>query len=346
MSKIIAQSIRRVATCLFLACLFLTTTAVFCGAADGNAPSNPILVFGHKNPDTDSIVGAISAANLLTKTGRPALPMAQGKPNPETEFVLKKFALPVPTVLGSVAGKPVGIVDFNDPPLGPDDLKDAALVFIADHHKLGGLSTPAPLEVWLQPVGSVNTVLYEMYGFYNVAIPKDIAGGMLCAILSDTVIYKSATTTERDKAAGAALAKIAGVGDAKALGIELFKIKSEIDGTSARELTLRDFKDFVMSGTKVGVGQLEVVDLSLVANRKKDLLNAMRQVKEEQGLHSIFLMLTDIMKEGTELLFISNDPSVVKKAFNVEPKGSEVWLPGVMSRKKQIIPNLEAVFKK
>ena len=346
MSRIVLQLTRRDISHLLLACLLSIMAAGFCVAADAKAPKDPILVFGHKTPDTDSIVGAISASYLLNKTGRPAMPMAQGKPNAETEFVLKKFALATPAMLGPVAGKTVGIVDFNDAPLGPDDLKEASLVFIADHHKLGGLSTPAPMEAWLQPVGSTNTLLYEMYGFYKVAIPKDIAGGMLCAILSDTVIYKSATTTARDKAAGEALAKIAGVKDPKALGIELFRIKSAIDGTPAKDLVLQDYKDFTMSGTKVGVAQLEVVDLSLVAKHKKDLLAAMGQIKTEKGLHSIFLMLTDIMKEGTELLIVSDDASVVKRAFSIEPKGSEAWLPGVMSRKKQVIPNLEATFKK
>ncbi len=329
--------------CLALLLLLPASSSL---AADAKAPAEPILVFGHKNPDTDSIAGAIAAAYLLEKTGRPALPMAQGAPNPETAFVLKKFGLKAPAALGPVAGKPVGIVDFNDAAQGPDDLKDARLVFIADHHKLGGLSTPAPLEAWLLPLGSANTVLYEMFQHYKVAVPKDIAGGMLCGILSDTVIFRSATTTERDKEAAKALAKTAGVADTKALGVELFKIKSAIDGTPAKELVLRDYKDFVMSGTKVGVGQLELVDLSLVKNAKKDLLAAMKQVKDEKGAHSIFLMLTDIMREGTELLFVTDDPAVVKAAFKTEPKGSEVWLPGVMSRKKQIIPNLEAVFKK
>lgn len=346
MSRVVLQHTRRVVSSLVLAGLLSMMAVGLCLAADAKTPKEPILVFGHKNPDTDSIVGAIAASHLLNKTGRPALPMAQGKLNPETEFVLKKFNLTAPALLGPVAGKPVGIVDFNDAPLGPDDLKDANLVFIADHHKLGGLSTPAPMEAWLQPVGSANTLLYDMYGYYKVAIPKDIAGGMLCAILSDTVIYKSATTTARDKAAGEALAKIAGVKDVKALGIEMFKIKSAIDGTPAKELVQRDYKDFTMSGTKVAVAQIEVVDLSIVSKHKKDLLGAMQQIKDEKGLHSIFLMLTDIMKEGTELLVISDDLSVVKKAFAVEPKGSEAWLPGVMSRKKQIIPNLEATFKK
>ena len=344
MIKNIAPLLGKCVGCLSIA-LLTATLAFSCCFAASSSPE-VILVFGHKNPDTDSIVGALAASHLLNKTGRPAIAMSQGKANPETEFVLKKFGLSMPAMLGPVAGRSVGIVDFNDAAQGPDDLKEASLVFIADHHKLGGLSTAAPLEVWLLPLGSVNTVLYEMMHFYKVDIPKELAGGMLCAIISDTVMYQSVTTTERDKAAGNALAKISGVRDQKALAHELFKAKSALDGVSPRELVLRDYKKFEMSGTPVGVGQLEVLSLDMLAEKKKDLLAAMAQIKKETNLNSIFLMLTDISKQGTEMLAISDDPALPPTAFKTEFKGSSAWLPGVMSRKKQVIPFLEEVFKK
>lgn len=343
MLNIAATLIKKSCCALIAAMLAATLSAGYTLAAQS---PDPILVFGHKNPDTDSIVGAIATAHLLNARGKTAKAMAQGQANPETQFVLNKFNLQMPAILGSVAGKEVALVDFNDAAQGPDDLKDATLVFMVDHHKLGGLKTSAPLEAWLLPLGSSNTALYEMMKFYNVAIPKNLAGGMLCAILSDTLMYQSVTTTERDKAAGAALAKIAQVKDQKALAYDLFKAKSAVEGVSARDLVLRDYKKFEMSGTGVGVGQIEVLSLNMLDGKKEGLLEAMRQIKQENKLHSIFLMLTDISKQGTEMLSISDDPSLPATAFKATFKDSSAWLPGVMSRKKQVIPVLENILKK
>ena len=184
-----------------------------------------------------------------------------------------------------------------------------------------------------------------MYEFYGVEIPRGLAGGMLCAIISDTVIFKSPTCTEADKKAVAKLAKIAGVNDVEALGIEMFKVKSAVDGTPMRDLVNRDYKDFNMNGNKVGIGQLEVVDLSILDKVKADLQAEIEKVKTEGGRHSVFLLLTDIMKEGSEMLIASDDPSVVEKAFGAKPQGTSVWLDGVMSRKKQVVPNFEKAFK-
>jgi manganese-dependent inorganic pyrophosphatase len=158
------------------------------------------------------------------------------------------------------------------------------------------------------------------------------------------VILKSATTTDADVKAAEELAKIAGVGDIQELGMEMFKKKSDLEGKAPRDLLFRDFKDFNMSGNKVGIGQIEVVSLSLLDDFKEPLYEEMKKVKEEGNYHSIFLMLTDIIQEGTELLSVTDDPSVVKKAFDKELEGKSVWLPGVMSRKKQVVPFFEKAF--
>jgi manganese-dependent inorganic pyrophosphatase len=183
-----------------------------------------------------------------------------------------------------------------------------------------------------------------MYNFFNVEIPQDIAGLLLCAIISDTVIFKSATCTDQDKAACEDLAKIAGVTDMQALGMEMFKVKSAVEGTPIRDLVKRDYKDFNMNGNKVGIGQLEVVDLSILDGVKADLAADIAAMKSEGGHHSIFLLLTDIMKEGSEVLIVSDDDSVIEKAFGVKPADGKAWLDGVMSRKKQVVPNLEKAF--
>jgi manganese-dependent inorganic pyrophosphatase len=221
---------------------------------------------------------------------------------------------------------------------------DAEILGIVDHHKLGDVTTPNPLEIWTWPVGCTGTVIKSLYDFYGIEIPGNIAGGLLCAILSDTVMFKSPTCTEADKKAVKVLAEIAGVTDIMALGMEMFKVKSAVEGASMKDLVFRDYKDFDMSGKKVGIGQLEVVDLSILDPVKDGLYAEISKVKGE-GRHSVFLLLTDIMKEGSEMLVVSDDPSVVEKAFGVKAQGKSVWLDGVMSRKKQVVPNFEKAFK-
>jgi manganese-dependent inorganic pyrophosphatase len=303
-----------------------------------------VYVYGHKNPDSDSVCAAIALADLKSKIGVEAVPVVQGDLNPESNFILEKFGVSAPEIITSGAGKQVILVDHSDLAQSLDDLKDAEILGIVDHHKLGDVTTPNPLECWIWPVGCTCTVLKAMYEFFGVEIPKSIAGIMLCSILSDTVIFKSATCTDQDKEAADALAKIAGESDLAALGMEMFKVKSAVEGTPARELVLRDYKDFDMNGNKVGIGQLEVVDLAILDSVKPALAEDIKALKTEGGRHSVFLLLTDIMKEGSEMLIASDDEAVVQKAFGTAPEGGKVWLEGVMSRKKQVVPNFEKAF--
>lgn len=302
------------------------------------------LVMGHMNPDTDSIISALAVADLNNKRGISAKAGAQGEPTPETKFVLEKFGLTAPEVVTDVAGKKMYLVDYSDLAQAPKGISEAEILGIVDHHKLGDVTTSNPLEIWTWPVGCSCTVIKSMYDFYGVEIPKNIAGGLLCAILSDTVMFKSPTCTDADKKAVEALAKIAGVNDVMALGMEMFKVKSAVEGASMKDLVFRDYKDFDMNGKKVGIGQLEVVDLSILDPVKDGLYEEITRVKGE-GRHSVFLLLTDIMKEGSEMLIVSDDPAVVEKAFGKKPEGKSVWLDGVMSRKKQVVPNFEKAFK-
>ena len=302
------------------------------------------LVFGHKNPDTDSVCAAIALADLKKKLGEDIAPAIQGELNPESTFVLNKFGVAAPAVVTSYAGKDVYLVDHSDLAQSPDDLKEANILGIVDHHKLGDVTTGQPLECWIWPVGCTCTVIASMYDYFNIDIPKEIAGIMLCAILSDTVIFKSATCTDKDKEVCDKLKEICGENDLESLGIEMFKVKSAVEGTPVRELVLRDYKDFDMSGNGIGCGQLELVDLSIVDGIKADLEKDIQDLKAEKGHHTVLLMLIDIMKEGTELLIASDDESVIEKTFNATPVDSKVWLPGIMSRKKQIIPDLEKTF--
>jgi len=302
-------------------------------------------VTGHKIPDSDSICSAIAVSYLKNSLGVEAIACKQGDINPETKFILEKFGFDEPITKTSYKGEDVFITDTTDLALCPDDILDANVLGVVDHHKLGDLTTSTPLEGWIRPVGCSNTIVKEMFDYYGIEIPSNIAGIMLCAILSDTVIFKSPTCTKEDTKAVKELAKIAGIDDPKALGMEMFKIKSAIEGTSIRELVMRDFKDFDMSGTKVGIGQLEVVDLSLFDDKRDALLEDMKKLKEEGNRDFVLLLLTDIIKEGSELLAVGDDLTKIEKAFDVKIVHNRVWLDGVLSRKKQIVPFLEKVFR-
>ncbi|MFA6138725.1 MAG: manganese-dependent inorganic pyrophosphatase [Sulfurimonas sp.] len=301
-------------------------------------------IFGHTNPDSDSIVGAIALSYLKNQLGEECIATRQGEISPETEFILNKFGGTLPELKTSYAGESVYLVDFSDLAQAPKDIKEATILGIVDHHKLGDITTDTPLECWIRPIGCTNTIIKEMYDYHKVEIPKEIAGMMMCAILSDTVIFKSPTCTKVDTKAVKELAEICGIEDYKALGMEMFIAKSQVDGASARDLNTRDYKEFDMNGTKVGIGQLEMIDISVLQNRINELFKDMQKMKEEGSLHTIAILLTDIMKEGSQLLVLSDDMSKVESAFKIKVENNQVWLEGVLSRKKQVIPFLQPQF--
>jgi manganese-dependent inorganic pyrophosphatase len=305
-----------------------------------------ISVVGHANPDTDSVTSAIAYAALLNAQGMEAkacMQIAAADLNPESTTVLKRFGLTAPEQLMDAAGKKIALVDFSDLAQGPANLASAELVAVVDHHKIGDVTTNNPILFRAEPVGCTGTVLNKMFKDAGVAIPKNVAGGMLAAILSDTVNFKSPTCTEDDKAAVNDLKVIAGVTDTEALFMEMLKAKSAVDGVPAKDLLFRDYKDFDMKGNKVGVGQLELAALDQVANVRDALVKAMEDVKAD-GRHTVLLMLTDVVKEGTELVVLSDDPALIEKAFDTKLDGNSMWIPGMMSRKKQTVPNLQKVF--
>lgn len=302
-------------------------------------------IFGHTTPDLDSIVGAISLSYLKNQLGEETIPSRQGDINPETEFVLNKFGFEAPVLKTSYAGENVYLVDHSDLLQSPDDIKEATILGIVDHHKLGDITTDTPLECWIRPIGCSNTVIKEMYDYYDIDIPADIASIMLCAILSDTVIFKSPTCTKIDTKVVKELAGIAEIEDYKALGMEMFTVKSDVAGATAKELILRDFKNFEIDDKKIGVGQLEVVDLSLFDNMKDELHKTMQEIKDSENKDVVMLLLTDIMIEGSQILVCCDDNAIIENAFAISLKNNEAWMKGVMSRKKQITPFLEKAYR-
>lgn len=305
-----------------------------------------VYVVGHKSPDTDSVAAAISYANLKNRLGMPEIyvPAAAGTINNETKFVLEHFGVPVPETITDGKGKKIVLVDHNEVGQAVDNIKEATLMEVVDHHKIGDITTPSPIFFHNEPVGSTATIVSAMYDQYKVPITREMAGVMISAILSDTVLFKSPTCTDKDKAEVEKLAKIVGE-DYQQYGIAMLTAKSDISSKTARDIVKGDYKHFDFAGTKAGIGQIEVMDLSVLAPRKKEILEDMEKVRKEEGLSFVLIMLTDVMKEASDLLFVGTPVDKFEKAFDGKMENSSIYKKGVLSRKKQVIPPLEAAFK-
>lgn len=240
--------------------------------------------------------------------------------------------------LAKLPKKDVILVDHNEYGQSADGLESANLLEIVDHHKLGGMKTDLPLSVRLMPVGCTCTIIYNMYKENNVEIPTEIAGLLLSAILSDTLIFKSPTTTELDKLACEDLAKIAGV-DMEKYGMDMFKYGTSLDEYSIEEIVNMDFKKFDMSGKKVGIGQVFTLDIDSIFAKQDQFLDYINST----DFDLLVLAVTDIIKEGSYLIYKAPD-SVISEAFGVE--GAQgVFVEGCVSRKKQLVPGLTAAVK-
>ena len=305
-----------------------------------------VYVVGHKSPDTDSVAAAISYANLKNQLGLPDIyiPAAAGVINSETKFVLEHFGVPVPETITDGKGKKIILVDHNEVAQAVDNIKEATLMEVVDHHKIGDIQTGSPIFFHNEPVGSTATIISAMYDQCNVPITKDMAGVMISAILSDTVLFKSPTCTEKDKAEVEKLAKIIGE-DYEQYGIAMLTAKSDISSKTAMDIVKGDYKHFDFAGTKAGVGQIEVMDLSVLEPRRKEILETMETVRKDEDLSFVLIMLTDVMKEASDLLFVGKPVEKFEKAFEGKMENSSIYKEGVLSRKKQVIPPLEAAFK-
>jgi inorganic pyrophosphatase/exopolyphosphatase len=293
-----------------------------------------ILIFGHKNPDTDSICSSLSLTYLKNKLGYKATACALGEIRKEAQFALDYFKVEAPKIIDGVGSDDnVIIVDHNEFGQSADGLEKANLLEIIDHHKLGGISTSVPISVRLMTVGCTCTIIYNMFKENKVEVPYEIAGLLLSAILSDTLLFKSPTTTELDKIAGEELSKIAKL-DMEKYAMDMFKAGTSLDGLSVEEIVNMDFKEFDMSGKKVGIGQVFTMDIDSIFAKKDDFLNYINSTNYDM----LILAITDIIKEGSYLIYKGED-TVISNAFDVNA-GQGVFAEGVVSRKKQLVPNL------
>jgi len=302
------------------------------------------LVFGHKSPDTDSTGSPIIWAWYMKNVkGTDAEPVLLGEPNTEAAFMLQKWDLPKPRIIDGVeAGQPVVIVDTNNPAELPDAINDADIQAIIDHHKLvGGLETKGPIDIRIEPLACTATIMHKMIGAEMPNAPAAVKGAMLTCILSDTLEFRSPTTTDEDRAVAEALAADLGL-DIPAYAAEMFAAKSDVSAFSEAELLRMDSKEYAVEGTKFRVSVLETTSPETVLARKDALVAAMPQVAGEDGVDQVLLFIVDILNEEATLL-VPNDlvKQVAEKSFSTVVGGADmVVLPGVVSRKKQIIPNL------
>jgi manganese-dependent inorganic pyrophosphatase len=303
-----------------------------------------VQVFGHKSPDTDSTGSPIVWSWYLNEVkGIAAAPKLLGEPNTEAAFVLKRWNLNKPDIIAGVdAGAPVVIVDTNNPAELPEGINNADITAIIDHHKLvGGLETKGPIDITIRPLACTATIMVDLMGDDAAKMPDAIKGAALSCILSDTLEFRSPTTTDHDRAVAEKLAADLGI-DIPSYASELFEAKSDISAFSDAELLRMDSKEYTVDGKEFRVSVLETTAPKLVLDRKDSLMASMVDVAKEDGADQVLLFVVDILNEEATLL-VPNDlvKTVAEKSFGATVSGDTVVLPGIMSRKKQIIPNLK-----
>jgi manganese-dependent inorganic pyrophosphatase len=302
------------------------------------------LVFGHKSPDTDSTGSPIIWAWYLNEVkATKAEAVLLGEPNTEANFVVKYWECPKPRIVTEIAdGTKAVIVDTNNPAELPANVNALDVVAIIDHHKLvGGLETKGVIDITIRPLACTATLMHDLMGADAAKMPKWVKGLMLSCILSDTLEFRSPTTTAHDKALAEALAKDLGLSIAD-YAAKLFEAKSDVGAFSDAELLRMDSKEYTVAGKELRVSVLETTAPKVVLDRKASLMNSMVGVAKEDGADQVLLFVIDILKEEATLL-VPNDlvKSLAEASFGVKVTGDTVVIPGLMSRKKQIIPALK-----
>jgi manganese-dependent inorganic pyrophosphatase len=302
------------------------------------------LVFGHKSPDTDSTGSAIVWAWYLSEVKKqPARPVLLGEPNTEAAYVLRRWGLEKPAIIADVAaGDTVVIVDTNNPAELPPSVNEATITGIIDHHMLvGGLKTRAPIDITIRPLACTATILHDLMGDAAATAPEGIRGAMLSCILSDTMEFRSPTTTAHDRAVAEGLARGLGV-SIPDLATAMFEAKSDVGAFSDAELLRMDSKEYNIDGHELRISVLETTAPKVILDRKASLMASMPGVAAEDGAEQVMLFVIDILREEATLL-VPNDlvRRVAEASFGCTVTGDTVVLPGIMSRKKQIIPALK-----
>ncbi len=301
------------------------------------------LVFGHKNPDTDSITSTLVMTDLQTKLGMDVKACRLGDVNKETQYILNHFQLEAPTLIDEVTeNDEVILVDHNEFNQSADGIEKATIKMVVDHHRLANFQTSEPLFYRAEPVGCTGTILYKMYKENGVEIEPKIAGLMASAIVSDSLLFKSPTCTPQDEKACRELAEIAGL-DIEAYGLEMLKAGTDLSDLTAGQLLGIDAKVFPMGTSTVEIAQINVVSIEDMMTRKAELEEQMQAIIAEKGLNLFLAVITDILNSNSQVIALGDRTDIVTKAFNVELVENTALLEGVVSRKKQIVPVMDRI---
>lgn len=303
------------------------------------------LVFGHKNPDTDAVVAAISYSYFMNQQGFNTEAVALGEPNEETKFVFDKFNCEFPRIIEAADTDAVMLVDHNEAQQSVDNIKDIEVTHVVDHHRIANFETANPLFYHAEPLGCTSTIIWKLFNQEKIEIPAEIAGLMMSAIISDTLLLKSPTTTNEDKAALESLAKTAGI-DFESYGLEMLKAGTNLASKSAKELVEIDAKTFDMNGHKVRIDQVNTVDIEETLERQSEFEAAIKEEMTSENENLFILLITNILTSDTKAIILGDDDSVAtfEKTFNTKIENNIAFLPGVVSRKKQVVPQLNENF--
>lgn len=306
-----------------------------------------ISVVGHKNPDTDCTLSAIIMAEFLQKKWYNANPYIQGKLNNETLFILSKLDISEPEIKTSFEVEiPVALVDHNEASQAPDNISELDIQYVVDHHKID-FSSHSPIYLRFEPLASTASILYKMFYESGFEISQKTAQIMLACIISDTLLFRSPTTTLEDREIAAKLQEISWIQDIEVFAMEMFTAKSNLWDISSEELIQYDYKEFDWNGTKGGIGTLETTDPGYAMNRKQEIIDGMQKMKQERNLDFIMLSIVDILQEeNSTILCDDNDCRIVEHVFGSKAENNQVSLGNRISRKKQIIPDLSEYFSK
>ncbi len=305
-----------------------------------------VFVTGHKNPDTDSIMSAISYAYLKKQVGMDAEAIRLGMVTGETQFALDYFGFEAPRLIEKAAPEvaEVILVDHNEKQQSIDDIDEVRVIEVVDHHRIANFETNDPLYYRAEPVGCTTTIINKLYKENGVEVPKGIAGLMLSAIISDSLLFKSPTFTHEDLAAAEELAAIAQV-DSLEYGLDMLKAGADLSGKTLEDLIALDAKEFAIDDVKIEIAQVNAIDVAEVMNKQADLEDLLYRVIAEKGLDLFLFVVTDILNNDSVVLALGKEAERACAAFNVELVNNVTTLKGVVSRKKQIVPVLSDALK-
>ena len=302
-----------------------------------------IYLVSHKNPDTDSIVSSLVMKCFLEKSGQKVKVCRIGKVNKETTYILNYLKEKAPALIKNVAGKKLFLVDHNEIEHGGKGMEKAEIIGILDHHRLGGIETVFPIFSRTEPLGSTSTLVFKVFKEKGLTLQKKQAVLLLAGIISDTLKFISPTTTNEDKKLAKELEKISGENINK-LAKEMFKARFDVSGTNLKDLLTKDYKEFKLGKTVVGIAVWETPSPQGILGRKTKIIEGLKKIKKQRKIDLIYFGTLDIFKKECKLFLISEkERRIAEKAFGKKEKDNIIYLPGVISRKKQIVPKFAKV---